>query len=199
VVAVGRYFGLKLQSSFFEQADIKVIMAQPNGAQYVVFWLKLLLLSIQQEEPGALRFKEAIPFSSDILSTVLDTNIDFVRSALKLFQQLGMIQIDEDETILLESINKMIGSESSSADRVRRFRARQKEAKQLEYDEALHVTLQRNVEKRREEKKREEGNAQTPTAVDAASAGLSKEEKKLLLMPGYEIDEKTGTPVFRGR
>lgn len=109
-----RYFWLKLQAGFFEQADIKVIMAQPNGAQYVVFWLKLLLLSIQQEEPGALRFKESIPFSPEILSTVLDTNIDFVRSALKLFQQHGMIPIDEEETILLESVNSMIGSECSS-------------------------------------------------------------------------------------
>lgn len=197
---MGRYYWLKLQAGFFEQADIKVIMAQPNGAEYVVFWLKLLLLSIQQEQPGALRFKEHIPFTPDILSTVLDTNIDFVRSALKLFQQLGMVEIAQDETILLESVNTMIGSESSSAARMRRFRARQKAARQLESVEASHVTSPSDVEIEKEKReKRKDSDLQPPTAVDAASAGLSEDEQKVLRMTGYELDEKTGRPVFRGR
>ena len=197
---MGRYFWLKLQAGFFEQADIKVVMAQTNGAQYVVFWLKLLLLSIQQEQPGALRFKEHIPFTPDILSTVLDTNIDFVRSALKLFQQLGMVEIAQDETILLESVNTMIGSESSSAARMRRFRARQKAARQLESVEASHVTSPSDVEIEKEKReKRKDSDLQPPTAVDAASAGLSEDEQKVLRMTGYELDEKTGRPVFRGR
>jgi predicted phage replisome organizer len=135
----GRFYWLKLQDNFFESAEIKVVLSQENGPAYVCFWLRLLLLALKQEDPGRLRFKDAIPYDEKLLSTVLDTNIDFVRSALKLFGALGMIEKVHDGTILIESVTSMVGSECSSADRVRRFRERQK-------GQALLVTLHSNTE-----------------------------------------------------
>jgi predicted phage replisome organizer len=123
---MGRYFWLRLQDNFFESADIKVVLSQENGPAYVCFWLRLLLLALKQEDPGRLRFKPEIPYDEKLLSTVLDTNIDFVRSALKLFSALGMIQKVEDGTLEIDALAGMIGSENASAERVRRFRERQK-------------------------------------------------------------------------
>jgi predicted phage replisome organizer len=134
-----RFYWLKLQDNFFESAEIKVVLSQENGPAYVCFWLRLLLLALKQDEPGRLRFKDTIPYDEKLLSTVLDTNIDFVRSTLKLFSALGMTEKVSDGTILIESVTSMIGSESSSAERVRRFRERQKA-------KALPVTLHRNVD-----------------------------------------------------
>jgi len=132
-----RYYWLRLQENFFNSDDIKVIMSQKNGAQYVIFWQKLLLKAITKSnnEIGILRYKENIPYTPEILATVTDTNIDVVRSSLKLFVDLKMIEIMENGDIWVEEANKLVGSESESAQRVRKFREKRKNK---ELPEPLH-------------------------------------------------------------
>lgn len=122
----GRYFWLKLGTQFFKKDEIKVIQSQENGSEYLLFWIKLLCKAVEQAEPGQLRFLDTIPYNEALLSTVLETDIDVVRSAMKLFENLGMLQVVEDGTIWIEQAEKMVGSESSSAQRVRAFRERKK-------------------------------------------------------------------------
>ena len=117
-----RYFWLKFKEDFFNSDDIKVIMAQENGSEYVIFWMKLLLKSISGTEIGLLRYKENIPYTPELLSTVTDTNIDIVKGALTLFQKLGMIEIMENGDMWVEHANALVGSETDSAIRMRRIR-----------------------------------------------------------------------------
>jgi predicted phage replisome organizer len=94
-----------------------------NGAEYIIFWQQLLLLSITSNEIGVLRYKENIPFTPDLLATITDTNVDIVRGALNVFQKLGMIDRTEDGDIIIdELIQDLIGSETSVAGRVRKHR-----------------------------------------------------------------------------
>lgn len=92
----------------------------PNGKDYVLFYLKLLLESIDHE--GTLRFSDTIPYDEQMLSVITNTNVDIVRSAMKLFLDLNLIEVFDDLTIYMGEVEKMIGSESESAGRVRRFR-----------------------------------------------------------------------------
>ena len=124
-----RYFWLKLPLNFFDTEDIRVILGQENGEKYVIFFIRLLSLAVKQEEIGILRFKENIPYTTELLSTVTNTDIDVVRSALMLFKEFGMIDINDDGDILLESAIKMVGSECDSAQRGRKFRAKHKDQK----------------------------------------------------------------------
>lgn len=96
----------------------------PNGKDYILFYLKLLLESVDHE--GSLRFSDIIPYNEEMLSVVTNTNIDIVRSAMKLFVDLNMIQVLEDRTIYMNEVDRLIGSESWSADRVRRHREKQR-------------------------------------------------------------------------
>jgi predicted phage replisome organizer len=93
----------------------------PNGKDYLLFYLKILLESIDHE--GALRFSDTIPYNEQMLSVITNTNIDIVRSAMKLFSELGMVDVFDDRTIYMSEVQKMIGSETSVAERVRRSRA----------------------------------------------------------------------------
>ena len=52
--------------------------------------------------------------------------MDIVRSALKVLKELSLIEILDDQTLFMSEINNMVGSENSSAGRVRRFRERNK-------------------------------------------------------------------------
>jgi predicted phage replisome organizer len=118
-----KFYWLKLKRDFFKRHDIRIIEEMPNGKDYVLFYLKLLLESIDHE--GSLRFSDTIPYNEQMLSVVTNTNVDIVRSAMKLFTELNLIEVLDDATIYMAEVNNMIGSESWSAERVRRFRQKQ--------------------------------------------------------------------------
>lgn len=117
---MNKYYWLKIKKDFYKRHDIKILESMPNGVEYVWFYLKLMMESIDHE--GMLRFNEFIPYDDNMLATITGTNVDIVRSAMKLFVQLGMIDITDDRTIYIETVAKMIGSESQSAERVRKHR-----------------------------------------------------------------------------
>lgn len=119
-----KFFWLKLKDNFFKRNDIRVIESMDNGKEYVLFYLKLLLESISNE--GILRFSDTIPYSEKMLSTITNTNVDIVRSALKVLKELNLIEIYDDQTLYMSEINKMIGSEGASAERMRKSRERSK-------------------------------------------------------------------------
>lgn len=115
-----RFYWLKLRRDFFKRHDIRIIEEMPNGKDYLLFYLKMLLESIDHE--GALRFSETIPYNEQMLSVITNTNIDIVRSAMKVFTELNMIEIFDDSTIYMQEVEKLIGSETASAARVRKHR-----------------------------------------------------------------------------
>lgn len=138
-MAESKYYWLKLKRDFFKRHDIRIIEKMPNGKDYVLFYLKLLLESIDHD--GSLRFSDTIPYNEDMLSVITDTNIDIVRSAMKLFIGFNMIEVLADDTIFMSEVEKMIGSESKAAERMRKLRENQK----LLDAECHNVTDERNT------------------------------------------------------
>ena len=122
-----KFYWLKLKRDFFKRHDIRIIEEMTNGKDYVLFYLKLLLESIDHE--GSLRFSDTIPYNEQMLSVVTNTNVDIVRSAMKLFIELGMMSIYDDQTIYMAEVDKLIGSavDNDAANRQRRCRERKKQ------------------------------------------------------------------------
>jgi len=145
-----RYYWLKLKRDFFKRHDIQIVESMPNGKDYVLFYLKLLAESIDHE--GMLRFNELIPYSEQMLSTITNTNIDIVRSAIVVLKQLDLIEVLDDQTIFVKDTKKMLG-EGSSTSRVRQFRERKAQLKLVEnvtvtLHETLHETqIEKEIEK----------------------------------------------------
>ncbi len=123
----GKYYWLKLKRDFFKRHDIRIIEEMPNGKDYILFYLKLLLESIDHE--GSLRFSDTIPYNEQMLSVVTHTNVDIVRNAMKLFIELNMMSVCDDQTIYMNEVEKLIGSaaDNDGANRVRRCRERKKQ------------------------------------------------------------------------
>ena len=143
----GKYYWLKLKKDFFKRHDIKILESMPEGHQSVLFYLKLMLESVDHE--GELRFSEKVPYSPEMLATITDTDIDTTKTALERLTALGMVEIDQEGTIIIDKVKSMIGSASDSdgARRVRRFREKQK----VENDDALQNVTE-CVTKRNESK-----------------------------------------------
>jgi len=119
-----RYW-LKLDKDFLKSSQMKIIRNMPNGKDYIIFYLSLMLESV--ETVGHLRFTSLVPYNAEMLSAITDTNVDIVRSAIKIFCELGLMQIFDDGTIFIPEVPKITGKESESAERVRKFRAKQKQ------------------------------------------------------------------------
>ena len=115
-----RYYWLKLDRGFFKRHDITVIEDMPNGKDYVLFYLKLMLESVDHE--GALRFSDTIPYSETMLASVTHTNVDIVRSALKVLIELGMVEVFDDKTLFMKEVAKLLDSETYAARRKREYR-----------------------------------------------------------------------------
>lgn len=117
-----KFYWLKLKRDFFKRHDIQVIEAMPNGKDYVLFYLKLMVESIDHN--GFLRFSDTIPYNEQMLAVITNTNIDVVRSAIKVLQQLEMIEIQDDQTIYMTEVEVLIGSQSLSAEKKMQQRER---------------------------------------------------------------------------
>ena len=122
-MAEKKYYWLKLKRDFFKRHDIRIIEAMPNGKDYILFYLKLLLESVDHE--GTLRFSDTIPYNEEMLGVITNTNIDIVRSAMKIFTELNMIDVFDDKTIYMTEVEKLIGSETKWAEKKRLQRAKE--------------------------------------------------------------------------
>jgi len=115
-----KYYWLKLKRDFFKRHDVRVIEGMENGKDYVLFYLKLLVESIDHD--GGLRFSDTIPYDETMLSTITNTNIDTVRCAMKIFHNFNLIDILDDQTIYMNQITEMTGSETKWAEKKRLYR-----------------------------------------------------------------------------
>lgn len=146
-----KYFWLRLKRDFFKRHDIRIIESMPNGKDYLLFYLKLLVESVDHE--GNLRFSDEIPYNEDMLSVITDTNVDIVRSAIKIFTELGMMELLDDGTYFMSEVNKMIGSSSqdehtreSTRLRVQAYRERQKSLQNSDMKRYSNVTCNGEIE-----------------------------------------------------
>ena len=128
-MAEGRYYWLKLKRDFFKRHDIVIIESMPNGKDYILFYLKLLCESVDND--GSLRFSDKIPYNEDMLATITRTNVDIVRNAINLFSELGMMEILDDGTFYMSEVERLIGSESSSTNAIRQKRFRENRKSEL--------------------------------------------------------------------
>ena len=132
----GKYYWLQLHKDFFKRHDIKILKQMDNGEKYVTFYLQLLCESISHE--GELRFSETIPYNDKMLATITDTDIDVVRSAMKVLTELRMVELFDDDTLYMTECEKLIGKKVTSAERTRKYRERK--ALELEQLEECDVT-----------------------------------------------------------
>ena len=117
-----KYYWLKLNKDFFQKHQIRVIEGMPNGKEYVLFYLKLMVEATSWE--GELRFSPTIPYSEDMLAHLTGTAIDTVHTAMQIFKELGMVEVWDDGTLFIEEVKRITGSETGKAIRCKEYRAR---------------------------------------------------------------------------
>lgn len=122
----GKYYWLKLKRDFFKRHDIHILNGMEYGREVVLFYIKLMLESIDHE--GELRFSERLPYSNSMLANLTDTPESIVDTSMEVLQDFKLIEIDENGTIIIPKVMEMIDSavDNDNANRQRRYRQAQK-------------------------------------------------------------------------
>lgn len=116
------YYYLKLKDNFFDTDEMKILESMENGYLYSNILLKLYLKALRND--GKLTFNEYIPYDIKMLATIVGHNVDVVEKAIKIFQQMHLIEILDNGTIYMLDMQKMIGSISNEGVRKAEYRER---------------------------------------------------------------------------
>lgn len=147
-----KYYWLKQKESFFTDPKIKKLRKIAGGDTYTIIYQKIMLLSIS--DGGIIKFEGIEKTLHEELALKLDEEEDNVQVTLNFMQSQGLIEDLEDDSFLMPNVPTLIGSESDSADRVRKFR--EKKALQCNSKETKSNTENKREERREQENKRED-------------------------------------------
>lgn len=149
-----RFYWLKLPDDFFRQKPIKKLRKIAGGDTYTVIYLKMLLLSIKQN--GKLFFEGVEENFCEELALDLDEEVENVEVTVRFLLAQGLLKLMEENEYELTECSRMVGSESSSAERMRRLRSNKASQCDTNVTETLRVS---DVEKEIEiEKDKEKDN-----------------------------------------
>lgn len=124
-----KYYYLKLKEGFFESEEIKILESMKDGHIYSNILLKLYLKSLRNE--GRLMYRNVIPYTPEILATLVGHQVGTVEKALEIFRKLELIEVLDNGAIYMMDIQNFIGKSSTEADRQREYYNRVKDEKAL--------------------------------------------------------------------
>ena len=118
-----RYYWLKLKDDFFDSRKMKKLRKVAGGDTYTIIYLKLQLLSINNE--GVIEFEGTDEDIYHQLALDIDEEIDDIKMTLAFCNANDLIDYLDDD-VFLNEVPDLIGSESQSARRVRKHRKKKK-------------------------------------------------------------------------
>lgn len=120
-----KYYWLKLKNDFFTDKRIKKLRKIAGGDTYTIIYLKMQLLSLQ--DGGNLYFDKVENTFEEEIALQIDEDVEDVKITIAFLLANGLIEQMESDVYGLIETKNCIGKEGSSAERVRQFRAREKQ------------------------------------------------------------------------
>ena len=131
-----KYYYLKLKENFFEDEKIIMLESLPDGMLYSNILMKLYLRSLKRE--GKLMISDRIPYNPVALSQITRHSIGDVEKAIKVLQELELIEILDNGAIYMLDIQNFIGKSSTEGDRKREYRKRIEDEKMLKLNQSVN-------------------------------------------------------------
>lgn len=86
---------IKITVSMFDDEKIKLIEAMPEGVTILLIWIKLLCQAGKTNASGYIFIAENLPYTDEMLATLLNYPLSTIRLALIIFEKFRMIEIDQ--------------------------------------------------------------------------------------------------------
>lgn len=115
-----KYYWLKLKEDFFNNIRMKKLRRIAGGEIFTIIYLKMQLLSLQNE--GALIYEGIEETFTDEIALKIDEDPENVKLTCIFLQNCGLIEQTDGNTFVLTETVDCIGKESESAKRMRKLR-----------------------------------------------------------------------------
>ena len=133
-----RYYWLKLPDDFFRQKPIKKLRRIAGGDTYTIIYLKMLLISLKNE--GKLFFDGVEENFTEEIALELDEEEENVKVTVQFLMAQGLLQLIDESEYELTECSRMVGSESASAERMRRLRDKKTSQCDIGVTRQLHLS-----------------------------------------------------------
>lgn len=144
-----RYYWLKLPDDFFRQKPIKKLRRIAGGDTYTIIYLKMLLVSLKNE--GKLFFDGVEENFTEEIALELDEEEENVKVTVQFLMAQGLLQLIDESEYELTECSRMVGSESASAERMRRLRDKKTSQCDIGVTQQLHLSdVEKEIEKEKD-------------------------------------------------
>lgn len=136
-----RYYWLKLADDFFTSKRIKMLRSLAGGDTFTIIYLKMQLKALKTE--GYLYYDGIMDNFAKELALDIDETEENVKITIQYLLSVGLLISSEDgKEYILPYTQKLIGSEGSSAQRMRIHRDRKKQETLSQCDNNVTPLLQ---------------------------------------------------------
>ena len=123
VVKNKRYYWIQLAQDFFKSKEMKLLRKIAGGDTHTIIYLKMMLISL--EDGGHIYYDGLADNLAEEIALVIDENVEDIKITLIFLESKGLLTRSSDRDYFLEQVPEMVGSETASTRRVRKFRENQ--------------------------------------------------------------------------
>ena len=163
-----KYYYLKLKENYFDEDSIVLLESMQDGILYSYILLKLYLKSLKHG--GRLQLDENIPYTPQMIATLTRQQVGTVERALKIYLQLGLVELMTDGAYYMSNIELLISQSSTEGERKKQARMALREQKKRGGHLSDIRPPEIEIEKEKEieiERKREIKRDRLPAPADA--------------------------------
>jgi len=122
---------IKITTDIFYDEKILLIDSMPEADKIIIIWFKLLCLAGKQNNKGVFMFKD-VPYTTQMLSTILHRDEDTIKRALTIFEDYGMIHYENSAIVITnwgkhQSLDKIEANAAYMREYMREYRKKQRD------------------------------------------------------------------------
>ena len=121
-----RYYWLQLKEDFFTSKEMKLLRRLPGGDEHTIIYLKIMLASLKDGDGGKIYFENLGNDLAEEISLLIDEDVEAVRMTLLFLTNKKLLTTKDNFEFQLEQVPELIGSETASTRRSRKYRESQK-------------------------------------------------------------------------
>lgn len=145
-----RYYWLQLKDDFFNSKEMKLMRKLPGGEEITIIYLKMMLASLAEQ--GKLYFEGLAEDLAEELSLLIDEDPEAIRLTLMFLTKKKLLTTSDNYQFNLEQVPEMVGSETASTRRSRKYREGQKalqcntDATKRNGDIEIDIDIEKDIE-----------------------------------------------------
>ena len=150
-----RYFWIQLAQDFFKSKEMKLLRKIAGGDTHTIIYLKMMLISL--EDGGHIYYDGLADNLAEEIALVIDENVEDIKITLIFLESKGLLTRKNDRDYFLEQVPEMVGSETATARRVRKFRENKQalhcntdETKcngDIDIDKEIDIEIEKDIDK----------------------------------------------------